>query len=53
MPNISRLADYYCAIIFCKNKLRKDFVNYKNTKHRSKLVNIHEIEDFSLKKSKT
>lgn len=51
MPNISRLADYYHIIIsFGKNKLRKDFVGYKNTKHRSKLINPHEIEGFSLKK---
>lgn len=28
-------------------------MDYKNTKHRSVLVNAHEIGDFSLKKNKT
>lgn len=46
-----RLAGYYYIImLFCKNKFTKDFVYYKNTKHSSKLVNSHEIGDFSLKK---
>lgn len=37
-------------MLFCKKKLTKDFMDCKNTKYSSELVNAHEIEDISLKK---
>lgn len=48
---MSRLVGCYCImILFCKNKLTKDFMDCKNTKYSSELVNAHEIGDFSYKK---
>lgn len=50
---MSRLVGYYCIMmLFCKNKLTKDFMDCKNTKYSSELVNANEIGDFALKKKK-